>query len=174
MKGDNYMTISEFQGEYRFLSNFWYVTQKVTLDGIMEYKDNLWYPTVEHAYQAAKSTEKIDRFVIATRLRKPGEAKDYGKTIQLRADWNDIKLNVMYKLLQQKFNQQPLRSQLIATGDHELIEGNRWGDVYWGIDLRTNKGENNLGKLLMAIRSELQQQYGHSLTVALGNVLTKS
>ena len=47
--------------------------------------------------------------------------------------------------------------QLLATGQKIIIEGNRWGDTCWGVDIRTGEGENRLGKILMKIRGELQQ-----------------
>jgi predicted NAD-dependent protein-ADP-ribosyltransferase YbiA (DUF1768 family) len=43
---------------------------------------------------------------------------------------------------------------LIDTGDQELIEGNWWGDVIWGVC--NGKGENHLGKILMEVRKELK------------------
>ena len=45
-----------------------------------------------------------------------------------------------------------LRSLLVATGDRELIEGNTWGDTFWGVDKNTGQGENHLGRILMELR----------------------
>jgi predicted NAD-dependent protein-ADP-ribosyltransferase YbiA (DUF1768 family) len=45
--------------------------------------------------------------------------------------------------------------KLLSTGDIVLEEGNTWGDEYWGINLKTGKGKNNLGKLIMQIREEI-------------------
>jgi predicted NAD-dependent protein-ADP-ribosyltransferase YbiA (DUF1768 family) len=42
----------------------------------------------------------------------------------------------------------------METGQDEIVEWNNWGDVWWGKDLETGKGRNELGKLLMKIRSE--------------------
>jgi len=50
-----------------------------------------------------------------------------------------------------------LRDQLLATGDAELVEGNTWGDTYWGVDSRSGKGENMLGKILMETREFLKR-----------------
>lgn len=44
--------------------------------------------------------------------------------------------------------------QLLATGNEELIEGNKHGDHFWGVC--NGHGENMLGKLLMQLRAELQ------------------
>lgn len=137
--------IKEFRGEYRFLSNFWPAT--VVLDEVE-------YPTVEHAYQAAKCRHRSDRVYIRA-AETPGEAKKRGRQVEIRRDWDDIKLSTMERLLRQKFSQEPLRSKLIATGDQELIEGNAWGDTFWGVSW--GKGWNHLGKLLMAIREEMHR-----------------
>lgn len=148
--------INRFQGEYRFLSNFWYPQQKLTLG------DNIWYPTIEHAYQAAKSTN-LDIRKIISNLPKPGLAKKMGREISIRPDWESIKYDTMFGLIEQKFGNPynfKLRRMLLATGDQELIEGNLWHDRYWGICYcRKCKGvgENNLGKLLMEQRKVLQE-----------------
>lgn len=136
--------IDKFDGQYRFLSNFWPCT--VRLDGEQ-------YPSVEHAYQAAKTTDRKERQHVRS-ASSPGEAKRRGRQVTKRADWDDVKLEVMEKLLRQKFSRvSDLRIRLLtATRGHELVEGNTWGDTYWGVC--NGVGENHLGRLLMAIRDE--------------------
>lgn len=136
--------IDSFQGDFRFLSNFW--PAKVKLDGIE-------YPTVEHAYMAAKTLDPIIRSKVQ-KLTTAGAAKRFCKTVQLRADWESVKVSVMLDLLQQKFSVEPLKSLLLSTGEAELVEGNTWGDVFWGVC--KGKGLNTLGKLLMQVRKEMQ------------------
>ena len=81
------------------------------------------------------------------------EAKRLGQKIKMRSDWDEIKYQVMEQVVYAKFTQNPTLSQdLLDTGDKPLKEGNTWGDVYWGINLRTGEDENNLGKILMALR----------------------
>lgn len=87
---------------------------------------------------------------------KPAKAKKMGRQVKLRKDWEDIKLQVMEKALRLKFQDSTLRKKLIATGDEELVEGNPWGDRYWGV--YNGSGKNKLGKLLMKIRKELQDE----------------
>lgn len=140
--------IKEFQGEYRWLSNF--VPVVVTLEGVK-------YPSVENAYQAAKTLD--------LELRKEFEncsasnAKFLGNKLKLekkiRKDWRSVKKQKMYNLLDQKFHQEPYISLLMDTQDKHIQEGNRWGDTYWGVDLRTGTGHNHLGKLIMSIRQDL-------------------
>lgn len=138
--------VAEFKDEYRWLSNFW--PCKVYYEGIN-------YPSVEHAYQAAKTLDvDVRRFISS--LATPGEAKRAGKTIELRDDWNLIKLPIMLNLVRLKFKDPQLKERLLATGDMVLEEGNMWGDRFWGIDLRSGRGENNLGEILMIVRDEIR------------------
>lgn len=65
-----------------------------------------------------------------------------------------MKLRVMELLLRQKFQIPELGAKLLSTGSAELVEGNHWGDTFWGVYNKV--GHNHLGKLLMKIRSELQ------------------
>ena len=136
--------IEEFQGEYRFLSNFYPCAVKF---------DGQFYPTVEHAYQAAKTYDKAAQNVIR-QAEKPGQAKRLGRRVTLRPDWERVKESVMIGLLRQKFSEPVLQKRLLATGQRELIEGNDWNDTYWGVC--RGRGENKLGKLLMEVRKELQ------------------
>ena len=136
--------ITEFQGEHRFLSNFW--PCQILLDGH-------YYRTVEHAYQAAKTDDLQTRDLIAS-VPSPSFAKRIGHRITLRAGWNDIRLEVMRSLVWKKFTYPGLRQMLLATGTAELIEGNTWGDTFWGVC--NGVGENNLGHILMNIRERIQ------------------
>ena len=136
--------IREFQGENRWLSNFW--PAKVVWEGVH-------YFSVENAYVAAKSSSIEEQRRIAA--MSPGQAQRYGRSIE-PADWESRKVAIMKELLRIKFANPELRRQLLATGTQELQEGNLWGDVFWGVDLRTGKGLNTFGKLLMEVRQEIQ------------------
>lgn len=139
--------ISSFAGPHRFLSNFHPAC--VILDGHS-------YRTVEHAYQAAKSLDASVRRRVAMCYRA-ADAKTLGKILATRPDWyiGNTRLRIMRDLLVQKFGTEPLRGQLIDTGQARLVEGNYWGDRYWGVCEGT--GENHLGRLLMEIREDLQR-----------------
>jgi ribA/ribD-fused uncharacterized protein len=137
--------ILEFRGDYRWLSNM--TPCIVTLDGVA-------YRSVEHAYMSAKSDDaEWKEFCFNT--ESPYTVKQKSKDIILVDNWQNIKINVMYSLLEQKFNQEPFRQKLIDTGDCYIQEGNRWKGTFWGIDLDTNKGTNHLGNLIMKIRDTL-------------------
>ena len=139
--------IKKFQDEYRWLSNFEPV--EVELDGVK-------YPSVENAYQAAKTLDLEERkqFETCTSL----VAKIRGKNLVMWSLWDSAKLLVMYNICRQKYAQEPYKTLLLETGDQELQEGNWWGDVYWGVC--RGQGENNLGKLIMKIRNDLRKHHG--------------
>jgi len=132
--------IDRFTGQYEFLSNFY---------PCVIYDDGVTYNSVEHAYQAMKSLKREDRENIAA-CSTPGRAKRMGRKVELRSDWGDVYVDIMLGLLEQKFRNSTLKSQLCDTGEEELVEGNTWGDVEWGVC--NGKGENMLGILLMALR----------------------
>lgn len=88
-------------------------------------------------------------------MLNPSQAKKKGRSVSLRPDWEEIKINVMYEICKAKFTQnENLKRSLLNTGNTELIEGNNWGDKIWG--QVNGVGENNLGKILMKIREELK------------------
>lgn len=139
------MAITEFRGDHAFLSNFYPVV--ITMDGKV-------YPTVEHAFQASKTTIPSEREAIR-RARTPKEAKRLGRAATMRMDWTKIRLAVMGMLVKQKFTEnEDLKEALLATGDEELVEENTWNDTYWGVSHGT--GKNHLGRLLMQVRKELK------------------
>jgi hypothetical protein len=137
------MAITSFKGEYNFLSNMY--PSILYINGEM-------YPSAEHAFQAAKSLDKDIRLSISV-CRSAKEAKEAGKLISLRSDWEDVKVDIMYKILKAKFENSKLADKLKATADEDLIEGNTWGDRFWGVC--DGEGTNTLGNLLMKVRSEL-------------------
>lgn len=141
------MAIDKFEGDNRFLSNFYFC--EVVYDGIK-------YITVEHAYQASK-TENRELKLRFAEISSPKDAKRFGRKIDVRKDWDDIKLQVMEDLLRLKFQDKDLLKKLLATGTEELIEGNTWNDRFWGVC--GGNGENHLGKLLMKIRDEFKDVY---------------
>jgi ribA/ribD-fused uncharacterized protein len=142
------MTINRFEGRNRFLSNFF--PALVTYDG--------WqYRTVEHAYQAAKTTDLVLRRVIQS-CETP---RKMGRTVPLRRAWEAERVPIMLDLLRQKFSDPELGFMLRRTGDQRLVEGNYWHDNFWGECgcwrcQRTAVGARNmLGELLMQVRQEI-------------------
>lgn len=137
--------IDSFRGSYRFLSNFYPST--ITYENVV-------YPTVEHAYQAAKALDAETKESIRV-APTAAIAKKLGQSCKLIGDWEDLKIVIMRELLFLKFALPPLRALLLETGDADLIEGNTWGDTFWGVC--RGRGQNWLGKLLMEVRAEISK-----------------
>ena len=139
--------ISSFTGRYRFLSNFY--------GAPVEY-EGVCYPTVEHAFQAAKTLDEGLRLVVRD-SPTPGVAKRFGRGLGLRPSWEKIKLGIMADLVWLKFSEDSrLVVKLLRTKDEELVEGNWWGDDFWGVC--NGKGENHLGRILMRVRDRLRKE----------------
>ena len=148
-ESNNY--ILEFNGLYRFLSNFYLAV--VTYDGIT-------YPSSEHAFVAQKTLDVIKRHELVDMMLTPGEAKKYGKKLKLRSDWEAVKYDIMKGIVKAKFTQNPaLLEKLLDTGDKILVEGNTWGDTIWGVYLGTLCGKNYLGMILMEVRAECNAKH---------------
>jgi ribA/ribD-fused uncharacterized protein len=136
--------IDRFDGEHRFLSNF--LPEPVVFARIE-------YPTVEHAFQAAKTHDRALKLAV-TAAPSPGAAKRMGRKLPLRADWERVKTDIMRTLVRLKFStHQELRELLLATREARLIEENTWDDTFWGVC--KGKGQNWLGRILMEVREEL-------------------
>lgn len=139
--------INEFRGDYYFLSNFY--NAPVTYEGIT-------YKNSEAAFQAAKCVNLKDRAVFAD--MSASDAKRAGRHVKLRSDWENVKYEVMYNIVKQKFTQNEyLRSRLLDTGFSFLEEGNNWGDRIWGTV--NGVGNNVLGVTLMRVREELRREF---------------
>lgn len=140
------MKIDSFRGDFGFLSNF--------------YKSSIWYEneryaSVEHAYQAAKSSDPETKKMIRE-AKTPGIAKRLGKSCQLAPDWESRSEKIMRDLIKLKFENPLLRAMLLATEDAELIEGNTWNDTRWGVC--RGVGQNLLGKILMEERTAIRKE----------------
>ncbi len=138
--------IAEFQAQYRFLSNFWMVP--IEVDGTV-------WPSVEHAYQGLKTADLVWQARIRA-CKTPGQAKRFGREVPRRADCTGEmgRVELMLRLVRIKFTYNAtMRRQLLETGQAELIEGNSWGDTFWGVC--NGVGRNHLGRILMQVRAEL-------------------
>lgn len=137
------VNIKGFVDSYRWLSNFYPCS--------IVY-ENQQFKSSEAAYQAAKCKNIADREKFLNLNAR--DSKKLGKTIEIREDWNDVKLSVMKDILHDKFTRNPILGQsLIETEDRYLEETNWWGDTFWGV--YKGKGENWLGKQLMELRGKL-------------------
>lgn len=139
--------VSEFNGEYDWLSNF--VPVEIKYAGRT-------YPSVEHAYQSAKSTDEVWKNTCQDITIHAGAIKRMSKHVKIAKNWDAVKYKIMKKLIHEKFNVSVFKDRLLATGEMYLEEGNRWGDKYWGVDIKTGVGFNHLGNLIVAKRNLLK------------------
>jgi ribA/ribD-fused uncharacterized protein len=145
--------INGFYGRWAFLSNFY--PSPLTWEGIT-------YPTAEHAFNAGKTADRWRRYALAE-AATPALAKRKGRALDLRPEWEVwIRYAVMREVLHAKFASHPGRiAALLSTGDAVLVEGNRWHDQHWG-DCYCGRpkcaepGDNHLGWMLMALRTQLE------------------
>ena len=130
--------ITSFTGQYAFLSNFFIEP------------DN---SCVEIEYQESKHIRNASGEILVKCINMtPAQAKRWGRKIPLRPDWEEVKLDIMFELVYRKFGDHPeLWDALRATGTQELVEGNWWGDTFWGVC--RGRGDNHLGKILMQVRN---------------------
>jgi ribA/ribD-fused uncharacterized protein len=132
-----------FTGSYGYLSNF-YIEPDRTF--------------VEYEYQRAKCAGFAgrDKFDALFKLGKltPKMAKAIGRKVQIRDDWEDVKLEIMLFYVSKKFKDHPTLAALLKqTRTLHLEETNWWGDTFWGVC--NGRGFNALGEILMQVRGEL-------------------
>ncbi|XP_027353545.1 riboflavin biosynthesis protein PYRR, chloroplastic isoform X2 [Abrus precatorius] len=129
-----------------------------------ENSEYVTWSSVEHYYQAHKfigldnpsAKACVERIKSA---KSPEEAARIGRSMQrkhpdlIRSDWDNIKIDVMYRALKCKFLMYPhLNSMLLSTAGSVLVEASPH-DLFWGGG-RDGEGLNYLGRLLMKLRSE--------------------
>ena len=130
-------------------SNFNEFRPYVRVEGIV-------YKTPEHLYQSRKTLNIKERNVVAG-AGSPGIAKQIGKHVQLRGNWNEIKLDVMRRVQEIRFDQPYWEKQLLESTDLvSIVEYNWWHDNYWGACLcdhcRSLEKLNHLGKIIQEIK----------------------
>ena len=121
------------------------------------------YPSVEHAFQAAKAAAEPERAEEISKVPTPKEAHALGQTVALPPGWERRRIKLMETLLRDKFRRDAtLRERLLRTESKNLIANNAWGEAFWGVS--GGNGSNELGKLLMALRDEART--GDDVTLA--------
>ena len=171
----NDLPVDSFRYKYACFSNF--SSHRVAYKGI-NYKNS------EAAFQAQKFEDEKVKQLFAnldpSKAKALGRAKviflnhkgEYYKNklpsdirkrssefteYYIKSDWDTIRVEEMYQVVKNKYEQNPdIKRILLLTGERDLMEGNTWGDRFWGqVD---GKGLNFLGRILMQIRYELRNQ----------------
>ena len=171
--------ITSFTGDHEFLSNFHeepfpMATARFVWMPPPSCPDRWWFNSAEHAFQAAKATTH-EQAIIVVNAPSPYLATRAGRKVTCQQDWELAKRRIMLEVLLAKFGHSAdLRNLLRATGTAVLVEGNDWGDRYWGAVSVEGKGawpkdhgtpypgwpgllagHNWLGRILMMVREVL-------------------
>lgn len=129
--------------EYGFMSNFYPSPFTIA---------NKTYPTSEHYFQSQKFAGlPYELEIIAAPTSDDAFELGRSREHPLRADWAQVKEEVMYEGIRNKIVQNPeLRKRLLETGDRKIVEHTE-EDSYWG-DGGDGSGQNRLGVLYMKLR----------------------
>lgn len=125
----------------------------------VEYEGYL-YASCEEAYQALSfkgSSEELYKKVINSHSADEAQRIAYANRNKQRQDWNEIKVELMEKLLRAKLEQNPyVKKKLLETKDYIIVEDSPKDDFWgWGPN---RDGFNQLGKLWMKLRDELLEK----------------
>lgn len=140
--------ITSFSNENLFLSNFAYSPIR---------HNRLVFPTAEHFFQSMKTNDFEEKKLIA-QAKTPRQAKHMGRwIIKLDKHWEERKNKAMHYVATKKFLQNPkFAKSLLDTNEKDLVEGNWWGDTYWGVDINLRYGKNVLGQILQQVRFNMK------------------
>lgn len=122
--------------------------------------DGKMWKTTEHYYHAQRFAGTEYEEVIRE-IKTPFQAKEVAKSgiYPRRADWFDIKFDIMLKAVTAKFNQHnDLREILVSTGNAILKEHTEL-DHYWA-DGGNGSGKSRLGEILMVVRRSFPEYDG--------------
>lgn len=141
--------IVRFEDGCRWLSNFY--ERPVEIGKLTFGSNEAAFQGAKYKASPCKMEEKhiyLEKMINA----RPQEAKNLGRKIPLDLDkWESIKVQCMREIVKAKFDQHnDLRLKLIETGAALLVEGNTWGDKFWG--RCDGRGLNVLGSILMELR----------------------
>ncbi|KZY27850.1 MULTISPECIES: NADAR family protein [unclassified Oleiphilus] len=122
--------------------------------------EGLLWPSIEHYYQAMKFQEtspsyfeKIRKSSTAKQARRMGRSRFH----KVRKDWAQVKRTVMTRAVYTYCRSHPQVAQLLLdSGSRKILENSQY-DYYWGCG-RDRRAENTYGKVLMDVRSKLNQE----------------
>lgn len=120
--------------------------------------EGLYWPTLEHYYQAMKFSDPEYRQEIRL-SESPMLANELGhaKKPQRQKDWKKNRVLMMIRGMYIKCRtHEDIAAQLLKTGSNQIMENSQY-DYYWGCG-RDRLGHNHYGKVLMNIRNKLIEE----------------
>lgn len=122
------------------------------------------FKTAEHLFQAMKfsyegGVEVMKQIMVCDRPKKAYDLSQDKVHKKVRKDWicQGYNKKAMYFVVREKFKDAELKKKLLETGDSNLNEHTE-KDKFWGDGGSEGKGKNMLGKILMEIREEINQE----------------
>jgi predicted NAD-dependent protein-ADP-ribosyltransferase YbiA (DUF1768 family) len=161
------MAVEQFRGPHFPLSNMYPLGTWIKTDS------GVTVPTSEHAYMANRLEDPSMQVIVALARGEKDDPRPFKDglaaketahrfieqgAIQMFDDEVGC-LALMHRVLIDKvLLNSDVYDVLVATGDEEIVEGNSWGDHFWGVSpVGSRNGENHLGRLWMRIREELRR-----------------
>jgi|GEM_PF-685347 len=129
--------------------------------------EDLYWPSVEHYYQAAKYQNPLKEKIRT--CEHPLQARKIGRSIfkRKRADWKNVRNTLMTRAVYTKCRaHQEVAEALLETGSKPLADNN-FGEYYWGIG-RDGRGMNNYGKVLQNVRDRLHMEAKNATPTTIG------
>lgn len=161
--------IPEFRGEYYFLSNYattpfvWRNVKFTSGEQAFAYAKTFFArPDVSNLVEGAVTEQSFFQAEILN-ASTPGQAKKLGRQVQINVpEWDKRKVQYMSEIISAKFmTGENLIGPLCNTGKKMLVEGNTWGDKFWGRCKDADgtwRGLNTLGVILMEERGFWSKQ----------------
>lgn len=144
--------IGSFSGDLEFLSNMYKIPIYFNESKYDNFQpDFKIYPSSENLYQALKCKYIKDRELFQN--VDPHKSKRIGRSIEIRSDWDNVRLEGMELAIDLKFKNIELAEKLIDLPDDKIIEFNNWGDRFFGIC--NGEGLDHLGKILRAKKQQI-------------------
>lgn len=139
--------IKEFVESSNYCVN-WFSNMRKLDRPILYQKAEYW--TVENFYQAMKTTDSDLRAKISK--MNPHESKKFTRSLNLRVDWEEIKLDVMEYALKRKFAPGTSWHKKLMSCNEEVVEWNNCSDKFWGVSIFDGEGDNRLGKIIQRLK----------------------
>ena len=120
-------------------------------------EDRFEYWNSEGYYMSLRTDDFAERQYISELSLKGGQSSRNARNVFELVQDEKKRVVFMHKAVRAKFAANTyLAKKLTQTGDKEIIEKNYWNDYFFGVNDKTLKGANVLGKILMLVRNELK------------------
>lgn len=150
---NNKKIVFDFFGEYDFL--------RPDFRANLIFRKEL-FPSAEHAYQAAKDWDNLEWRERIRQISSPEEARFIGRQ-KTSSTWEKEKLKILEEVHKSKFiSNFPLKLRLLMTSGYDLIPSDIPDELS-----QSKIKKNDLGKILMAVRAEIEKNEGNYLQVLL-------